>query len=189
MARGDFQRFSVEEASARQRENAKEFRKEYSRMRDVAEKRVKRLGEQFSQTKAYQNKQKGFKKLSEIDSRDLPKAFSEVSKFLGAKSSTVSGQKSIRNNTIKAWNEKGIPLNQQNYQTVMDIMDEMRKRKIVYGSDKVVEVADAILQVSNLPDDWIDHLEGLLEHSDELTEIPEAEGYDFDDMIELISGG
>ena len=163
------------------------MRAEYTRMRDVAQKRIKRLGKQFPESKAYQTHQKGFAKLKELDPRDFPKAFAELAKFVKAKGSTVTGQKQIKEKTIKTWQDQGLNLNSKNYDKVIKILEEMRRRKIVYGSDKAVELADSMLDLDDQQtNEWLDHLDYLLQHTDELQEIPELRGYDFDEIRDMI---
>ena len=163
------------------------MRAEYTRMRDVAQKRIKRLGKQFPESKAYQTHQKGFAKLKELDPRDFPKAFAELAKFVKAKGSTVTGQKQIKEKTIKTWQDQGLNLNSKNYDKVIKILEEMRRRKIVYGSDKAVELADSMLDLDDQQtNEWLDHLDILLQHTDELQEIPDLAGYDFDEILEML---
>lgn len=163
------------------------MRAEYTRMRDVAQKRIKRLGHQFPESKAYQSHSKGFPKLKELDPRDFAKAFSELAKFVRAKGSTVTGQKEIKNKTIKTWQDQGLNLNQKNYDKTIKILEEMRKQKIVYGSDKAVELADSMLDLDDQQtNQWLDHLETLLQHTDELQEIPDVSGYSFDEILDML---
>ena len=162
------------------------MRAEYTRMRDVAQKRIKRLGKQFPESKAYQSHAKGFAKLKELDPRDFPKAFAELAKFVKAKGSTVTGQKQIKEKTIKTWQDQGLNLNQKNYDKTIKILEEMRKQKIVYGSDKAVELADSMLDLDDQQtNEWLDHLETLLQHTDELQEIPDVSGYSFDEILQI----
>ena len=163
------------------------MRAEYTRMRDVAQKRIKRLGQQFPESKAYQSHAKGFPKLRDLDPRDFAKAFSELAKFVKAKGSTVTGQKEIKNKTIKTWQDQGLNLNQKNYDKTIKILEEMRKQKIVYGSDKAVELADSMLDLdAQQTNQWLDHLETLLQHTDELQEIPDVSGYSFDEILDML---
>ena len=63
----------------------------------------------------------------------------------------------------------------------------MRKQKIVYGSDKAVELADTMLSLDDQQtNEWLDHLDTLLQHTDELKEIPDVAGYDFDEILEML---
>lgn len=163
------------------------MRAEYTRMRDVAQKRIKRLGKQFPESKAYQSHKGGFAKLKELDPRDFPKAFAELAKFVKAKGSTVTGQKQIKEKTIKTWQDQGLNLNSKNYDKTIKILEEMRKQKIVYGSDKAVELADSMLDLDDQQtNEWLDHLDTLLQHTDELQEIPDVAGYDFDEILDML---
>ena len=163
------------------------MRAEYTRMRDVAQKRIKRLGKQFPESKAYQTHEKGFSKLKDLDPRDFPKAFAELAKFVRAKGSTVTGQKQIKEKTIKTWQDQGLNLNSKNYDKTIKILEEMRKQKIVYGSDKAVELAESMLDLDDQQtNEWLQHLDDLLTHTDELKEIPDLAGYDFDEIMRMI---
>lgn len=163
------------------------MRAEYTRMRDVAQKRLQRLEKQFPESRALQSHPEGFPKLKNLDPRDFPKAFAELAKFVKAKGSTVTGQKQIKEKTIKTWQDQGLKLNNRNYDKTIKILEEMRRQKIVYGSDKVVELADTMLELDDQQtDEWLDHLDTLLQHTEELQEIPDVAGYDFDEILELL---
>ena len=98
MARFEFDRsddwYTVEGAKSM---DSSILRKEYTRLRDIAQKRIERLGKDYSWTKQYNEHRKGFDKIKDIDPRDLPKAFSELAKFVRAKGSSASGQKEWQN--------------------------------------------------------------------------------------------
>ena len=163
------------------------MRSEYTRMRDVAQKRIKRLGKQFPESKAFQSHRQGFAKLKDLDPRDFPKAFAELAKFVKAKGSTVTGQKQIKEKTIKTWQDQGLNLNSKNYDKTIKILEEMRKQKIVYGSDKAVELADSMLDLDDQQtNEWLEHLDTLLKHTDELQEIPDLAGYEFDEILDML---
>lgn len=181
------------------------MRSEYTRMRDAAQKRIARLQKAFPEAKAGQHRyntgkvdkegnpiyKSGFPTLKSLDPRDFPKAFAELAKFLKAKSSTVTGQKQIKEKTLNTWKNQGLNLNNENYDRVIKILERMRNEKIVYGSDKVVELADITLnlEINDMQmRDWLDHLETLLPNVDELQEIPDLRGYDFDEVIEMLKG-
>ena len=178
---------TVHEAEILARTDYAAMRKEYTRMRDIAQKRVQRLGQSAPNSKAYQSNKGGFAKLKDLDRRDLAKAYSELSKFVGAKSTTVSGQKAIKRKTIETWQQQGLGLTPANYDKAIKILEKMRKQKIVYGSDKVVELADAMVGLTpQQTNEWLDHLDELLPHSNELQEIPEVEGYSFEEVMQMI---
>lgn len=163
------------------------MRSEYTRMRDTAQKRLKRLAKQFPESKAVQTHPKGFPKLKDLDPRDFPKAFSELAKFLRAKGSTVTGQRQIKEKTMKTWQDQGLPVNEKNYNAVIKVLEEARNRKIVYGSDKMVEFAETMMERSSLEQEmWLAHLDELLPRIDDIQEIPDLKGYDFDEILEML---
>ena len=159
---------------------------EYTRLRDIAHKRIQRLGKsEFKKTAAYMAHKGDFPKLRDLDPRDIPAAMAEMVKFLNAKTSTVSGQRSKRSKTIRAWQEQGLDLNEKNYNKVMAVMKEMRSRKIVYGSDKVVTLVETTMQKG-----WnfnkILHsgqLDKLLENAEKVSDIPKAAGRSIDEYV------
>ena len=169
-------------------DDVKLMKTEYTRMRDTAQKRIKRLEKEMPESQAYKTHAEGFKKLREMDPRDLPKAFAELNKFLRAKGSTVSGQREIKARTIKAWKAQGLNLNPQNYDRAIKILEEMRKRKLVYGSDKVVQLADAMMSLNDQQtNDLMDRLESAFANLDELTAnlaaMDELNSMEFDDIL------
>lgn len=183
------ERVTVDQAKSMMRDDIKAMRREYTKMRDIAQKRIQRLGKsEFSESKAYTEHRKGFKKLSELNTANFAKAFSELSKFVTAKASSVSGQKAIRQKTIETWNKQGIPLTKENYNRTIKILEEMRKRKIVYGSETAQEVAQLTLGLSDEQfNDVLDNLEAYLTHTEELADFMESRydpqtGYQLVDM-------
>lgn len=163
------------------------IRTEYTRLRDIAHKRIQRLGKsEFRNTAAYQAHKNDFPKLRDLKPADIPAAMAEMVKFLQAKTSTVSGQKSQRQKTIDAWQDKGLNLTQANYDKVMSLMKEMRTRKILYGSDKVVTVVETTMQkgfdfskILNSP-----NLAGMLKAPSKLKRIPKKSGANLDDYFQ-----
>ena len=168
------------------------MRAEYTRMRDVAQKRLKRLAKTFPESKAVKSHPQGFAKLKNLDPRDFPKAFAELAKFVKAKGSTVTGQRQIKEKTIKTWQDQGLNLNPKNYDKTIKVLEEMRKQKIVYGSDKAVELADSMLDLDDQQtNNWLDHLDTLLQHTQELDlwkDVMESRGetVDIDQLIKEI---
>lgn len=157
------------------RDDIAAMRAEYTRMRDAAQKRLKRLQKQFPEAKAVKNHPNGFRKLKDMDPRDLPKAMAELKKFMKAKGSTVTGQKQIKEKTIATWQKHGLNLTEQNYDRTIKILEEMRKRKIVYGSDKVVLAADTTLELSDKDfGKLLDHLEKFVADPQIYTQYKEA---------------
>lgn len=177
------------------------MRSEYTRMRDTAQKRVARLQKMYPDSvgakRRYDTGKKdaegnpiyksGFATLKSLNPKDFAKAFADLAKFLRAKGSTATGQKQIKEKTMKTWQDQGLPVNESNYQTVIKVLEEARKQKLVYGSDKIVEFAETMLERSSLEEEmWLAHLDDLLPRIDEIRAIPVLEGYDFDEILELL---
>lgn len=136
------------------REDWKAIRAEYTRMRDAAQKRYKRLlGSEFSSSEAIQRHPAGFPKLREIDERDLPKAMNELYRFLRAGSSTVYGQREAKEKMIEKFNEAGFEDEgfdlriQKNFDEFIKVMKRVRKLNIAYGSDYVREFTEMIMKL------------------------------------------
>lgn len=173
--------YTVQGAETLARDAMDELRKEYTRMRDVAQKRIKRLEQsEYSSSKAYGSHSGGFKKLKEIAPKDLPQAFKELYKFVNAQTSTVSGQMraqsktmSTLNKAIGAGSDGQAGVTKENYWRVVKLLEETRKRKLVYGSDKIVTLAEATLQMNGEQfNDVLDNLDRALYHADEIAETP-----------------
>ena len=162
------------------------IRTEYTRLRDIAHKRWKRLGEsEFANSPAYTSHAGDFPKLREMDPRDLPKAFANMVRFLRAQTSTLSGQKTRRQKNIEEWNKLGLNLTEKNYDNVMKMLREMRSRKIIYGSDKVLAVVETTMQkgwdfeeVLNSP-----KLAKMLRAPSKLKKIPKKKGQSLDEYF------
>ena len=173
------------------RDEWRSIKEEYTRLRDIAHKRITRLGQsEFKKSAAYQAHKQDFPKLRDLDPRDIPAAMAEMVKFLQAKTSTVSGQRSRRSKTIKAWQEQGLDLNEKNYNKVMALLKEMRSRKILYGSDKVITLVETSMQKG-----WnfnkvlkAGQLDKMLANADQLREIPKTAGQNLDEYVRRETG-
>ena len=162
------------------------IKREYTRLRDIAHKRWMRLGRsEFASQPAYTSHAGDFPKLREMDPRDLPKAFANMVRFLNAQTSTLSGQKTRRQKNIEEWNKLGLNLTEENYDNVMQMLREMRSRKIIYGSDKVLAVVETTMQkgwdfeeVLNSP-----KLAKMLRAPSKLKRIPKKKGQSLDDYF------
>lgn len=74
-----------------------ELKKEYTRLRDISQKRIKRLGESdYRWSEPYQYHEKGFPKIKDLSTpTELRAALSDVSKFVNTESTTISGQDAL----------------------------------------------------------------------------------------------
>lgn len=192
-------KYTVIEAEAMYHDDPQGLRAEYTRLRDIAHKRLQRLKDsEFSWTKTAQKVD--FPKLREMNPAKLPDAFSELSKFIEATSSSVTGQKKIQAKTMETLNraigaydeedklDKDTPhVTKANYKRVIDLFEEARKRKVTYDSAKIVELADATINVSKpVFSQILDNLDFMVEHSHEVAQLENLNGYTFDEIIEML---
>lgn len=129
----------------------KELRQEYSRLRAVAQKSIQRLGKsEFAGGATYRNAVGRFPMTKSIkDKRDLAMALVDISRFLSAKGSSVSGLKEIRAEQVNTWqNQYGYDfVNTGNYAAWVEFL-EVLKDTVGFKYKKVrnrryVNVADA----------------------------------------------
>lgn len=109
-----------------------DLRKEYSRLRKVANERIGRLEKAgFGDSKEVEYNAGIYVPLKAVESRrELVLLTSQVSKFLAAKRSTVTGQRETIRRSVATWNRKGVNVNAANYGKFIDLLTTL---KAVYG--------------------------------------------------------
>lgn len=120
----------------------KEIRDEYRRLRNIANKRIERLGRAgYGETQAYLRNVGIYKSASNYTMAELHYKLYQVSKFVAAKSSTVSGMRSIENEAIETLQEKGLG-RINNLQEFGDFMSWARTRykNSDFDSERAAEV-------------------------------------------------
>lgn len=110
-----------------------DLRKEYSRLRKVANERINRLKKAgFGGSKEVEYNAGVYVPLKEVGSRrELMLLTSQVSKFLAAKRSTVTGQRETIRRSVATWNRKGVNVTAANYGKFVDLLTTL---KSVYGT-------------------------------------------------------
>ena len=86
----------------------KELRQEYAKLRSVAQKSLKRMGEsRYRDSETYRQNRNAFPKTGSIKSkRELARALTDVTRFLSAKSHSISGLNEIRQSQVTTWQEQ-----------------------------------------------------------------------------------
>ena len=108
-------------------------RKEYTRLRDIAQKRLKRLAQAgYEETEAYKRNINHYPKLSEIKTDyELMGRLSDLSRFITAKGSTVSGRKEIEQKTLETLHSHGYNfVTSDNLWDFGKFMEEYRHQKL-----------------------------------------------------------
>ena len=129
----------------------KELRQEYSRLRAVAQKSIQRLGKsEFAGGATYRNAVGRFPTTKSIkDKRELTMALVDLTQFVAAKGSSVSGLKAIRAEQVHTWNKvyKYDFVNTDNYDAWVEFLEaEHDAIGFVYQKVKnrrYVNIADA----------------------------------------------
>ena len=110
----------------------RELRAEYTRMRDQAQKQMKRLlSSSYQVPERYaEEARRGFLKLSEIrDRRELSYAMSNLSEFLTQKTTSVSGRRKLERETLETLHRHGYEgITKKNVGAFGKFMEAMRQR-------------------------------------------------------------
>lgn len=120
----------------------KEIKAEYRRLRNIANKRIERLGKAgYEQTQAYLRNVGSYKSASNYSMAELQYKLYQISKFVSAKSSTVSGMRLIEKEAIETLQEKGLG-RIKNLQEFGDFMSWARTRykNSEFDSERAAEI-------------------------------------------------
>lgn len=122
---------------AMQNKSVADLRREYSALRDIAQKRLGRLKSEFSGTLIYQDYVNSFPLLREIgktDKKSLAEALADVSRFLQMKESSLPG---IREQQASDAADSGLTIagmEPKEYQKFREYMRDVRNTKGLHGS-------------------------------------------------------
>lgn len=123
----------------------REARKEYNRLRKIANRRLAALQRWYPESRvAMQFRAFPSVKAGESDRRIYNRLY-EVSKYLGLKLGSVTGMRSYRKKAIASLQEAGYDfVNEKNFDRFTQFMDEVRthgeQRDIAYQSEQIVEL-------------------------------------------------
>lgn len=111
------------------KKNPAAVRKEYTRLRDIEQKRIKRMaGTEWEDTEVYRKNAGQYPKLADLKSDvDLVYKLSDLSRFVRAKTSTISGLKERRAQALETLYEHGYEfVTEENYNSFGKFMEEYR---------------------------------------------------------------
>lgn len=160
----------------------KELRKEYSRLRDVAQKRLKRLeASEFSETQTVRYNKDRFIPTRKIKSTgDLTHLLGDLARFLTASLSTVTGMKEYRKKSVESLQEGGLKaINESNFTQMTQILDWAAAFK-EYDPSELVQMINKALESGLSKDDILVNLEYLYDewHSTGSIEVWLGENWD-----------
>lgn len=163
-----------------QRRSNKELRAEYSRLRDICQKRLKRLGQsEFNTSQVYLYNKDRFKGLRDIPltargNSELRHLLSDMERFLSAETSTVSGAKAHRSKTLNTLHSHGYGfVTEANIKQFGDFMEALREQNLdmIYDSERVAALY-SIAETKGIDPDVIKKdFDYWLNHSEELWHI------------------
>ena len=113
------------------------LRKEYTRLRKIANKRLARLqASEYKETDLAKEYAGGFALLADVE--DLPRELTQMARFVASERSSVTGLKRIDNQTIETLQEHGYTfVNTKNVRQFGAFMEEMRQAGLskLYSSE------------------------------------------------------
>lgn len=113
------------------------LRKEYSRLREIANRRLKRLlASEYKETDLAKEYAGGFAILAEVE--DLPRELTMLARFVASERTSVTGLKRIEKQTISTLQEHGYDfVNTKNVRQFGAFMEEMRQAGLskLYSSE------------------------------------------------------
>lgn len=129
--------------------NMAAIRKEYTRLRDISQKRLKRMGKSmFKDTQMYKRNVNHYPLLKDIQSEaELAARLSDLSRFVSSQTSTVSGMNAQMKKSLKTLSEHGYNfVTKENFISFGKFMEEYRFQKLdeIYDSGDAAETYDVL---------------------------------------------
>lgn len=123
-----------------------EIRREYSRLRDIAQKRLERLARNEPTSYAYRKNVGQYPRLSDIGTEGAKELLPQLARFIGAKAGSVTGIREQRNMALETLREHGYDfINKGNIKQFGEFMEAYRADKAlqVVGSPTAAELYEA----------------------------------------------
>lgn len=148
----------------------KEIKKEYTRLRDILNKRIQRINKSdFAGQGIAGQFPQGLPKLADIAPEDLPYLLQRAATALNSRSGSLKGLQMRQSETIKSLRERGYTnIDNSNIRQFASFMDEARDRGLekIYGSDTIATMYDSIADLDISPEAimqdfawWIDNID------------------------------
>ena len=157
----------------------------YNRLRDIGQKRIKRLAREFSQSETYKQHKDGIRKLRDIKTESqLNQELAKLNKLIQSPYSTITGQKEIRQKNLETLEEHGYTLKgkpvvtKENYDRFTDFMEAYRAtvESRTYGSETPVDLFNEAERLKIKPKTLIDNISFWADHLEDLQNMPDRKG-------------
>lgn len=131
----------------------KEFKKEYTRLRDAERKQIERLQEspdfktmQSAQQKLAPKLKDFYTPKGKFKKSEFANEFAKMQRFLQSERRTLTGQGEIRKKTINKLQARGYDVTTENYAEFVELMEELRRRGLdeLYDSARVIKTYFAL---------------------------------------------
>lgn len=172
-----------------------ELRKEYSRLREVANKRLQRMeGTRFEASQTYLKNAGKYTTIGQIEKEALANArnlkpevaqkyvdsqiakkTADLYKFLTAKTGSIRGMQKAENDLIESLRDKGFTwINKGNIQQFGEYMEYMRAlhKGRQYDSERAAELFGTAVKKGINPEEISEDFEYWKEHDEELAKLP-----------------
>lgn len=127
----------------------KELRKEYSRMRSIAQKRIGRI--EKSAIPFTKGSRPYFSKLVNIvTERAFVREYAALTQFLESKASTAKGRRDTREKTIKTLQERGFNVNNGNYMKFIEFMEWFRHSEYAAKYDSNADIVQEVFDMASV---------------------------------------
>lgn len=171
------------------------IRKEYSRLRTIANKRLEAIGRsEFVNTETYRRNIGQYKPLKELRANEVKYLLFDVSKMLSAETGSLTGLRKQRTRALATLRERGYEfVTKANFIEFGEFMEEWRARKDLHiiGSPTAADLFGAFKEKNLSPDEVKEDFEYWIKHRKELEQLPKkkhknGEHYNADDYKRLI---
>lgn len=147
-----------------------EIKKEYTRLRDILNKRIQRINKSDFAGQGIAGKfPQGLPKLAEIAPEDLPYLLQQAATALNSRGGSLKGLQMRQSETIKSLRERGYTnISDSNIRAFANFMEEARDRGLekVYGSDTIATMYDSVVALDISPEAimqdfawWLDNID------------------------------
>lgn len=166
---------------------ASEIRKEYSRLRDIAQKRLARMAStKWADTQTFKQNYGFYPKLKDIKkgdgdriSSDLAYKLSALARFVSSETSTITGNERIEKRNLETLHEHGFDfVNKDNYIAFGKFMEEYRQQRQdrIYDSGDAAETYAQTERMGLDPEKVAQDFEFWLENYKELQDMQPSKG-------------
>lgn len=158
-----------------------DIRKEYTRLRDISQKRLKRMGStMWARTRTYKRNVNHYPLLKDIKSEaELASRLSDLSRFISRKTGTVSGMEAQMRKALKTLHENQYNfVTRENYLDFGEFMEEYRFQKLdeQYDSGDAAETYNLLEQHRIDPTKVKEDFEFWLANRAILSDLPTGKG-------------